>query len=109
MAKAPGWVKSQNRAVFLTLPATARALGVHPETLRSWVKLGKVKAVHLRAPRDWWEREAKTSRGRWLIHIGELERILVDLYSGGEVPKGLMRRLRRLAVFPAEDVVPKSP
>lgn len=77
---------SYNKAMWLTVEEGASYLRVHPQTLRRWIKAGKVKAYRInrrtiRVKKEdldsFIEREGRSSRGR------KPSRFLDTLLAGG--------------------------
>lgn len=87
---------------FVQVGPLARFLGLHPETIRVYLRRGRLRGVQIqKGPRAGLDPPRRTVRGRWLVERASVEEMFTDLYGGGPVPPGLFRYLRRRAAEPA--------
>jgi len=98
--------------LLVSLSTLAAATDLTVETWEGWARTGRVRAIRLRPPLHYTDDRPRKPdyKGRWMVPIEEVERVLTEAYAGGDVPRGLMLKLRRLAKpmpLPAES--PKGP
>lgn len=89
------------RPLYVTTRGAASALCVTRETIWQWVKSGTLRATQLQVKPHYTDTKKRlTTRGLWLIEVDSIAELLAKGYSGGEVPRSILKRLRQMAENP---------
>ena len=87
-------------AGHVSVRGASAALGLSPETILRYVRLGMLRGyvAHHRHYTD--ERPRKTRRGTWRVSVESIVELLEKAYGGSRVPPGVIAYLRRKAKSP---------
>lgn len=89
------------RPLYVTTRGAADALCVTRETIWQWVRSGTLRATQLQVRPHYTDtKPRRTTRGTWLIEVDSIEELLAKGYVGKEVPRSILKRLRKMAESP---------
>ena len=92
--RAPGSSLSKSEPLYLGCAAISRALGLHPTTVKAYIIKGLLTGIHVRASHYADDRPRTTNKGRWLVSLSSVRRLIGKAY-GGRTGEYLMRALAR--------------